>query len=151
MVSPDPSEPADADLLATATELRALVAKLRRRLAEQASPGEFTPSQASVLSRLLTDGPATLTALAKAEGMRPQSMSAIVTVLQTDGFVVGQPDPTDGRQTILALSARARETVEAARIIKNDWLFRSIKAKLTPAEQAQLTDSIHLLQRLIEP
>ena len=150
-MSPDPTDAADDRLLATATELRVLIAKLRRRLAEQASPGEFTPSQASVLSRLLTDGPATLTALAKAEGMRPQSMSAIVAVLQTDGFVVGRPDPTDGRQTILALSESARETVETTRAIKNDWLFRSIKAKLTSAEQAQLTNSIHLLQRLIEP
>jgi DNA-binding MarR family transcriptional regulator len=143
--------PDDDRLLATATELRVLVAKLRRRLAEQATAGEFTPSQASALSRLLSDGPATLTALAKAEGMRPQSMSAIVSVLQADGVIVGQPDPADGRQTILALSDSARETVEAARAIKNDWLFRSFKAKFTPEEQHQLASSIELLQRLIEP
>jgi DNA-binding MarR family transcriptional regulator len=141
----------DARLLETATELRVLIAKLRRRLAEQASPGDFTPSQASVLSRLLSDGPATLTALAKAEGMRPQSMSAIISVLQADGLVDGSPDPADGRQTILALSDSARDTVEAARVIKNDWLFRSMKAKLTPAEQRQLSSGIELLQRLIEP
>jgi DNA-binding MarR family transcriptional regulator len=141
----------DARLLETATELRVLIAKLRRRLAEQASPGDFTPSQASVLSRLLSDGPATLTALAKAEGMRPQSMSAIVSVLQADGVIVGEPDPADGRQTILALSGSARTTVEAARVIKNDWLFRSIRAKYTPAEQLQLTRSVELLQRLLEP
>jgi DNA-binding MarR family transcriptional regulator len=141
----------DARLLETATELRVLIAKLRRRLAEQASPGDFTPSQASVLSRLLSEGPATLTTLAKAEGMRPQSMSAIISVLQADGLVDGKPDPADGRQTILALSDSARETVEAARVIKNDWLFRSMKAKLTPAEQRQLASGIELLQRLVEP
>lgn len=140
----------DARLLETATELRLLVAKLRRRLAEQASPGDFTPSQAAVLTRLLTDGPATLTALAKAEAMRPQSMSAIVAVLQADGVVEGKPDPMDGRQTILALTDAARERVEHARVIKNDWLFRSIRAKYTPAEQAQLTTSVELLQRLLE-
>ena len=146
-----PLDADDARLLETATELRVLIAKLRRRLAEQASPGDFTPSQASVLSRLLSDGPATLTALAKAEGMRPQSMSAIISVLQADGVVDGSPDPADGRQTILALSHSARQTVEAARVIKNDWLFRSMKAKLTPAEQRRLSDDIELLQRLIEP
>ncbi|HEX3679263.1 MAG TPA: MarR family transcriptional regulator [Galbitalea sp.] len=141
----------DVRLLETATELRVLIAKLRRRLAEQASPGDFTPAQASVLSRLLADGPATLTVLAKAEGMRPQSMSAIISVLQADGVIVGQPDPADGRQTILSLSDSARETVEAARVIKNDWLFRSMKAKLTAAEQRQLANGIELLQRLIAP
>ena len=149
-----PTESLDADdarLLETAVELRVLIAKLRRRLAEQASPGDFTPSQASVLSRLLSEGPTTLTALAKAEGMRPQSMSAIISVLQADGLIDGRPDPADGRQTILALSESARETVQAARVIKNDWLFRSIKARLTPAEQRHLSSSIELLQRLIEP
>ena len=141
----------DARLLETASELRVLVAKLRRRLADQASPGDFTPSQAAVLSRLHTDGPATLTTLAKAEAMRPQSMSAIISVLQAGGVVEGSPDPKDGRQTILALTDVARERVEQARVIKNDWLFRSIRAKYTATEQAQLTKSVELLQRLLEP
>jgi DNA-binding MarR family transcriptional regulator len=140
----------DAQLLEMATELRVLIAKLRRRLAEQASPGDFTPSQAAVLTRLLTDGPATLTTLAKAEAMRPQSMSAIISVLQADGVVEGRPDPTDGRQTILALTDLARERVERARVIKNDWLFRSIRARYTPAEQVHLASSIELLKRLLD-
>jgi DNA-binding MarR family transcriptional regulator len=141
----------DARLLETASELRLLIAKLRRRLAEQASPGDFTPSQAAVLTRLLTDGPATLTSLAKAEAMRPQSMSAIISALQADGVIEGRPDPMDGRQTILALTDAARDRVEQARVIKNDWLFRSIRAKYSPAERAQLTRGVELLQRLLEP
>ena len=141
----------DAQLLETASELRVLVAKLRRRLADQASPGDFTPSQAAVLTRLLSEGPATLTTLAKAEAMRPQSMSAIISALQAGGVVEGRPDPADGRQTILALTDEARERVEQARVIKNDWLFHSIRAKYTPAERAQLTRGVELLQRLLEP
>jgi DNA-binding MarR family transcriptional regulator len=141
----------DAQLLETASELRLLIAKLRRRLADQASPGDFTLSQAAVLTRLLGDGPATLTTLARAEGMRPQSMSAIISVLQASGVVEGRPDPTDGRQTILVLTDAARERVERARVIKNDWLFRSIRARYTPTEQAQLTRGVVLLQRLLEP
>jgi DNA-binding MarR family transcriptional regulator len=141
----------DARLLETASELRVLVAKLRRRLADQASPGDFTPSQAAVLTRLLSEGPSTLTTLAKAEAMRPQSMSAIIAALQASGVVEGKPDPADGRQTILALTDAARERVERARVIKNDWLFHSIRAKYTPAERAQLTRGVELLQRLLEP
>ena len=141
----------DARLLETASELRVLIAKLRRRLAEQASPGDFTPSQAAVLTRLLSEGPATLTTLAKAEAMRPQSMSAIISALQAGGVVEGKPDPADGRQTILALTDAARERVERARVIKNDWLFHSIRAKYTPLERAELTRSVELLQRLLEP
>lgn len=134
----------------TASDLRVFVAKLRRRLAEQSNPGDFTPSQTSVMTRLLQDGPATLTALARAEGMRPQSMSAIVAVLQASGAVEGSPDPTDGRATILALSESIRSSVEQARVVKNDWIFAQLREKYTTAEQAQLTASIQLLQRLVE-
>jgi DNA-binding MarR family transcriptional regulator len=150
-VKATPTELDDAQLLESASQLRSLVAKLRRRLAEQTSPADFTPSQIAVMSRLLNDGPATLTALAKAEAMRPQSMSAIVAALQADGVVEGRPDPSDGRQTILAVTDAARERFETARMIKNDWLFRSFRAKYSPAEQAQLVVSIGLLQRLLEP
>jgi len=140
----------DAQLRETASELRVFVAKLRRRLAEQSDPGDFTPSQVAVMTRLLNDGPATLTALANAEGMRPQSMSAIVAALQAVGAVEKRPDPTDGRATILVLADSVRERVEHARVVKNDWLFRGLRAKFTPAEQAQLIDSIRLLQRLTD-
>ena len=140
----------DAQLLESAAKLRAVVAKLRRRLVEQASAGEFTASQNSVLSRLFTDGPATLTELAVAEGMRPQSMSAIIQVLTERGFIGGTPDHTDRRRTIHALTPHAHATVEAARVIKNDWLFRTIKSRLDSEQQAQLLGSIELLQRLAE-
>jgi DNA-binding MarR family transcriptional regulator len=141
----------DALLLETASDLRDLVAKLRRRLAEHGSPGDFTPSQIAVAVRLLGDGPATLTSLARAEGMRPQSMSAIVAALEVGGIVERRPDPADGRATIIAITDDARHRIEQSRIRKDDWLFRSMRAKFTPAEQATLTTSIALLQRLLEP
>jgi DNA-binding MarR family transcriptional regulator len=145
------SGPDDAELLESAGRLRYFTARLRRRLTEQASPGDFTGSQGAVLSRLYNDGPATLTTLATAEGMRPQSMSAIITALEELDFVHGVPDPTDGRRTILDLTDHARESVEEARVIKNDWLFRAMKTKFSPNEQAQLVSTIELLQRLLEP
>jgi DNA-binding MarR family transcriptional regulator len=126
----------DARLLETASDLRVFVAKLRRRLAEQSNPGDFTPAQTSVLTRLMQEGPATLTALAKAEGMRPQSMSAIVSALQAVGAIEGRPDPTDGRATILTLADSVRERAERARVIKNDWLSAQLSATYSPAEQA---------------
>lgn len=141
----------DAAVMTTAGELRALVGRLRRRLSEQASAGDFTPSQISALARLLNDGPSTLTALATAEGMRPQSMSAIVVVLEAAGFVAGSPDPSDGRATILSLTELARHTVHAGRAAKDDWLFHAIRSKLDADEQVELASSIRLLNRLLEP
>jgi DNA-binding MarR family transcriptional regulator len=141
----------DAAVMTAAGELRAFVGRLRRRLSEQGSAGDFTPSQTSALARLLNDGPSTLTALAAAEGMRPQSMSAIIVVLEAAGLVGGSPDPSDGRATILALTDLARATVYAGRAAKDDWLFHAIRSKLDASEQVELARSIQLFQRLLEP
>src|ERR1700734_2000509 len=87
-----------------AAELRAAIGKLSRRLREQAHLNDLTWSQISVLYRLERDGPATVTTLARAEGMRQQSMGANISALEVAGLVIGRPDPDDGRQTILSLT-----------------------------------------------
>ena len=99
---------------ALARDLRVLVGALRRRLRAQADVGDFTPSQAAVLLRLERDGPATVTSLARAEGIRPQSLGATVAVLEAAGRVAGAPDPGDGRQTLLALTPACRAMIAAA-------------------------------------
>ena len=131
-----------------ASELRTLIGQLKRRLREEADPGDFTPSQLAVLLRLERDGPATVTTLARAEAVRPQSMGATVAVLQAAGLVAGEPDPADGRQTILSLTHECREMIRAGRAARQDWLFRAIQTRLSPAERRQLETTIDLLKRL---
>lgn len=134
-----------------ATELRAVVGQIKRWMQQQSSFGDLTASQVAVLARLERDGAATATALAHAEGMRPQSMGAIVAALQAAGLVEGAPDPRDGRQTLLSLTPVCRETIDAGRLARQDRLHRAIEARLTPAEQADLLKAVALLRRLIEP
>jgi DNA-binding MarR family transcriptional regulator len=133
-----------------AGELRVLIGKLSRRLREQANPGDFTWSQKSVLIRLEREGPATVTTLARAEGMRPQSMGATVATLEQAGLVTGSPDPGDGRQTILSITPRCRELIRATRAAKEDWLFHAIQAKLAPQEQDELARALALLNRVAD-
>jgi len=111
---------------ALAGELRVLISQLKRRLREQTHLGDYTWSQAAVLIRLERDGPATVSALARAEGVRQQSMGTTVAALEAAGLVKGSPDPTDGRQTILSLTDTCREIVKTNRAAKDDWLFRAI-------------------------
>ena len=92
-------------------------------------------SQMSVLTHLEHQGPATMTALARAEGVRPQSMGATVSVLRAAGPVSGTPDPTNGRQTILSLTASPWNAFTAGRAIREDWLFSAIRSNLAPDEQ----------------
>ena len=141
------ARPAAVALLAE--ELRGFSGKLKRRLREQADVGDLTPSQTAVLLRLESDGPATTSSLARAEGMRPQSMGAVVAVLEAAGLVAGAPDPADGRQTLLSLSDHCRQWLAQGRAARQDWLTRTLETRLSPAEQDQLAAAMPLLQRLI--
>jgi len=142
--------PDDSAAHALAGELRVLIGRLRRRLREQADPGDLTWSQTAVLSRLDREGPATVSTLARAEGVRPQSMGATVAGLEAAGLVIGAPDPSDGRQTILSLTPACREWVRAGRAAREDWLFRAIQTELSAEEQARLIGVVDLLRRIAD-
>lgn len=133
-----------------AQDLRALLGKIRRRLREQSEVGDLTPSQVSVLLRLEKDGPATASSLARAEGMRPQSIVPIIATLESAGLVAGAPDPTDGRRTILSLTPACRTWVEQGRAARQDWLTRTLQARLSPQEQDRLAEAVELLKRLVD-
>ena len=133
-----------------AGELRVVLSSLTRRLREQAHSEDLTGSQKSVLIRLEQGGPATVTTLARAEGVRPQSMGATVAALEAAGFVSGAPDPNDRRQTILSLTPACRNWIEAARAAREDWLLQAVEAKLDAAEQDELAKAVSLLKRLVD-
>jgi DNA-binding MarR family transcriptional regulator len=141
-------QPARAAILAR--ELRIVFGNLKRRLREQATAGDLTLSQIAVLSRLDREGPATVSNLAREQGVRPQSMGATVAALEAAGLVRGTPDPADGRQTLLSLTEACRELIDASRIAREDRLLAVIEAKLTPAEQDELARALRLLQRLAD-
>ena len=133
-----------------AGELRVSIGKLVRRAREQVHPGDFTSAQKSVLYRLEEDGPVTVSALARAESVRSQSMRVTVASLAKMGLVSGKQDPADGRQTFISLTAACRETLRRTRATREDWLVRALEAQLTPREQEQLAAAVELLKRLAD-
>jgi DNA-binding MarR family transcriptional regulator len=137
--------------LTVAGELRVVAGKLIRKLREQGpQQQDLSWSQIAALKRLETDGPMTVTALARAEGVRPQSMGATVAALQAVGLISGAPHPTDGRQTILQLTPAFRKWIKVRRAAREDWLSRAIETRLSPAEQARLAVGVDLLKRLVD-
>jgi DNA-binding MarR family transcriptional regulator len=145
-----PNDPEAARTLAVAGELRVLIGKLKRRLREESHLGDFTWSQVEVLVRLEREGPSTVSSLARAEGVRPQSMGETLSALKTAGLVSGAPDPNDGRQTVLSITDACRELIRAGRAAREDWLFRAIRTKLGTAEQEELARAVELLKRLVD-
>jgi DNA-binding MarR family transcriptional regulator len=148
----DPSSSPDAAPLAAALagELRAVIGKLVRRAREQSSSGDFTNAQKSVLLKLERDGPATVSMLARAEGVRPQSMRMTVSALEALGAVSGKPDPQDGRQTFVSLTPSFVKMLKTGRAARQDWLFRALQARLSLREQKQLVAAVKLLGRLAD-
>ncbi|MCS7483202.1 MarR family winged helix-turn-helix transcriptional regulator [Umezawaea endophytica] len=138
------------DTEALAGELLALISRLRRRLHEESRHDDYTPSQVAVLMRLRHDGPATVSDLARAEGVRPQSMGATVAALEAAGLISGERDPGDGRRTVLSLTDFARSEIAISRAAKENWLHRAVRSTFTEAEQEQLGAAVALLRRLAD-
>jgi DNA-binding MarR family transcriptional regulator len=133
-----------------AVEMRTVFRKLKLRVREHGGGNDLPPSQASVLLRLEKEGATTVSSLARAEGMRPQSMSAVVTPLQESGLVKGAPDPSDGRQTLMSLTPKCLKLLQEGRAARQDWLTTRISQKLSVQEQEKLQAALALLTRLVE-
>ena len=138
-----------ADTWELSARLYSSIARLFRALREKSSDHQPSLSHISLLTRLEREGSSTVTELARAEGMRPQSMSATMADLDAAGLVSGVPDPADGRRTILSLTEAGRAAVRGSRVERQDWLTHRIGARLSPTERKQLIAAMELLERLV--
>jgi len=134
---------------ADVTDLGHAVGLLLRRLRAAAGSQELSLSEDAVLKRLFRDGPATTADLARAEGMRPQSMGTIIAALEQMGMVERKPHPTDGRQVNIELTARGAAVRKSAREAKRTWLAQAI-ARLDQRDQETLFAAGRIITRLVE-
>ena len=123
--------------------------RLRARLRELPSGG-LTPSQTSVLVRLHRDGASTTTALALAEGVRSQSMTATLGALDDLGLIERSPDPDDGRRHIIALSAAGQAKASADKQGRGEWLARELDRRFDPGQLATINAALALLGELAD-
>src|SRR5918994_3431298 len=108
--------------------------------------GRIPLAQMAVLGRLDRGGPTTVSALALAERVRPQSMSQTVSELEADGLVSRRPDPTDRRQLLVELTNTGHATLADERRHREGWLARAIEEDLSPAERRALQRALDPLQ-----
>jgi DNA-binding MarR family transcriptional regulator len=131
-----------------AHELRETLGRLVRRLRAE-EPGPHV-GRLVVLGRLDREGPASISDLAAAERMRPQSMAQTVAELESSGFVSRRPDPTDGRRVFIELTAAGRETLTVTRDRRESWLTDALARELDAAELEELRSAIGLLARVVD-
>ena len=139
--------PTQPDTARVASELRVVLGQLIRRLRAE---HRFPLAHGAVLGRLDREGPRSVSDLAVAERVRPQSMAQTVADLEADGLVARRPDPGDRRRALVELTAQGRDALEADRRHRVGWLARAIDDDLSPEEQAVLAEAVELLRRLAE-
>ena len=125
------------------------VGLLVRRVRAAAASDELSLTEALVMARLAKDGPATTADLARAEGMKPQSMGTTVAALEEMGLVERKPHPTDGRQVNIELTAKGAALRKSAKDTKRTWLTQAI-AQLDEPEQETLFKAGEIIKRLAE-
>ncbi|KRF19009.1 MarR family transcriptional regulator [Nocardioides sp. Soil797] len=133
-----------------ASELRVSVMRLRRRLASERHPdNELSIATMAVLGCLNRFGECTVGELARRERVQPPSMTRTVNCLVDGGYASRRPHETDGRQVVVALTDKGRETLRADRARRDAWLSRRL-TDLTAEERAVLRAAAPLIQRLAE-
>ena len=138
----------DQDVAALAARLRLAVARLGRRLRQEA--GEpLSPSQVSALATIDRQGEVTLGDLASAERVQPSSITAMAGKLEAAGHAVRRPDIADGRVTWIRLTPQGKRLLDRERARKTAFLARRL-GRLDAGQVAALAEAIEVLERLVE-
>jgi DNA-binding MarR family transcriptional regulator len=139
----------DADVAELAAQLRLAVARLNRRIRQEAAVTgeELTSSAQAALATIQRDGPITLGELAAIERVQPPSMTRIVARLEEYGYVTRVVDPADRRVARVEITDAGHALLARVRTRKDAFLAQRV-AGLDAAERALLARALPVLERL---
>jgi DNA-binding MarR family transcriptional regulator len=131
-----------------ASRLRLAVVRLNRRLrAQREAEAVVTLTQLSAMASLHRHGPMSPGELAARERVQPPSMTRVIAALVERGFVDRSPHPTDGRQTVVALTDAGRDYVDAEVTARERWLDARL-GELSTDERDVLWRAADIIDRI---
>ncbi|GAB3557057.1 MarR family winged helix-turn-helix transcriptional regulator [Spelaeicoccus albus] len=142
----DPS-PRKLSAIQLANELRIASNRLVRRLRTEKADHEVTDGQYAVLAFIDRRGPQTLTSLSEYEGVKPPSMNRTVNCLVDAGYAVRDPDPDDGRQVRITLTAPGADIVRDTRRRRDAWLATQVR-RLDADQRRTLAEAAAILKEV---
>jgi DNA-binding MarR family transcriptional regulator len=132
-----------------AADLRRALGRTHRRLRLEVGDAELSYPQFSALTVLMREGPMTPGRLAEHERVQPPTMTRTVSCLAELGLVTKTPDPTDGRQVVVALTPAGVAEVTETRRRRDAWL-NSRLARLTAEDRDVLSRAAELLREMAD-
>lgn len=130
--------------------LRAVRQILRQPVEAEFARGNLTAPQRSVMQALFHAGGLSLKELSRRVGLAHSTVSGIVDRLQKRCLVRRQPDPSDGRATVIVVSKMVgdymRDTYPA--IVLHPVTAALRRAR--PAERAAILEGLRALRRVVE-
>lgn len=116
------------------------------READRSSP--LSAAELSALSVVVHLGPLSLTELARAEQVRPPSMSRLVSDLEERGLVDRERTAEDRRVVRISATAPGRRLLEEGRQ-RRLHVLRAALGELEPADRRVLERAVGVLERLL--
>jgi DNA-binding MarR family transcriptional regulator len=142
---PPPRSGADATDLAD--RLHSSAIHLLRRLRREDDASGLPAPQLSALSVIVFGGPITLGELARAEQVRPPTISKLIVELESQGLVERQADPSDRRIVRVRATARGTKVLHDGRQRRVAALVVSL-GSLSPRDRALLARALPVLERI---
>jgi DNA-binding MarR family transcriptional regulator len=132
-----------------ASRLRLNVMRLARRLRQESSEADLTPSMLSVLASVEAGQPVTLGALAARERVQPPTITATVARLEAAGLVRRTGDDADRRIVRVSLTAEGQRLVKRSRTRKDAYLAARLR-RLSPDDVSTLDRAARIVEVLLE-
>jgi DNA-binding MarR family transcriptional regulator len=99
--------------------------------------GEVRPAYGSILVPLFEEDGLRLGELGRRARLAKQTMTTMVRLLERDGLVTREPDPNDGRASLVRLTPRALEFRPVAEDVLHE-LDDRVASRLDPRQRAAL-------------
>ncbi|HEU5268695.1 MAG TPA: MarR family transcriptional regulator [Jatrophihabitans sp.] len=133
-----------SDELAIAGTLDRLLLWVRRK-----APSQLSATSVTTLDTLSQDGPLRISDLAVREGVSQPGMTTLINRLAGEGLAERFADPTDGRASLVRITAAGREVLADRHRARTEAILTDVQ-RLSAEHRADLAAALDAMNRLCQ-
>lgn len=131
-----------------ADRLHSMSIHLLRLVRAQDAAAGIGPARLSALSVIVFGGPISLNALARAEQVRPPTMSRIVDALEAEGLARRRTNQSDRRALLIEATPKGATMLKQGRKRRVKFLAAHLR-RLSAAELKQIAGAVKAVQKVM--